>query len=1129
MKAKNTSSTVRLQLEALEPRKAPSASPWLVENFDSTSLGSLPWDWSQWSSSGYQAFRVGSDPTGSGGHDLAASASISNLTSRAWANTLTPADVQVSANVYVDSLIPAQVLLRGTGLNTATPIYYALSVTRGLQLQLLRVIDGNPAVLATAQSANYVSGTWVRITLASQGSSLQGQVYRPDTGQYLSSNGQWQSAPAWALTRIDTAITGTGLAGLARSAGTTGTVSFDNFAVDNFSTVWSKVDENFDHTPAGTLPAGWTQWSTTGNAVFETSSANALSPPNGLLSSVPTSSTSGRAWLDSVGPADVQASAAIFVNNLVPAQVLVRGNGLDTPSPTYYAVSIWRGIEVQLLRVIDGNAAWLAQVQSNDWVSGQWIQVGLSVSGSMLRVQIFRLDKALYLNSAGQWQAQQTWAISRPDTAITGAGEVGVARAAGVTGTVTFDDFSTAPFFVDTNPPTVTITGPQAGATLAGMTAVQVLATDDVGVAKVEFYLDNLLAAVQTGAPYSWNFDTAHAANGWHSLTVLAYDWSGNVGQASLSINVQNGLAVPFIPRHYPHIRIAELAYSGNPMGYFEDQLLRNSVDLVVPDNIYLSHIAAVAPNTPRLSYLNVSNLYLSLLTSWLNYADSHGLSREEAFYHVPQATSFTGDSPSSQPVKWFWAVFQGAWTWTDWTYQAHEGYWPGVPFASTGQSLVIGYPDRFREINLTLSYGAANGWSSVLEYPVSVDSLGRPTAWGYLNALANTTGGLTRSGQILFDPPSNWVPASINGSARFYFVRFRTTVGGTAPVARSILGRDYVGANGTTWGVIPAFDTAADWDHDGYLNDAEYAHRAWGKNARFLYESRMFYGNYGQMRFVSNPSDQGYRNWAADYAVQYLNSLPLATGLFMDNSGGMPPFNVGATIEPVTNFAADYGSLLRTIGRAIAPRWILANTAGGGTTADAVASQIPAYYEEFAIRPLANNYQQFLDLAATVARRAASSGAPYAILDSLPAGGSPADPRTQLATLAYYYLLANPANTFLDFFGGYEPASSWTRHWVPAAAFNIGQPLGPWSLFASGRDPDNWALTYQGYRRQFSNALVLYKPLSFGNNVTGTTSNNTATTFSLGRGYHPLNADGTLGPVVSSITLRNGEGAILI
>ena len=46
--------------------------------------------------------------------------------------------------------------------------------------------------------------------------------------------------------------------------------------------------------------------------------------------------------------------------------------------------------------------------------------------------------------------------------------------------------------------------------------------------------------------------------------------------------------------------------------------------------------------------------------------------------------------------------------------------------------------------------------------------------------------------------------------------MRFATTAGGTAPVAKTILGRDYVNARGTTSGVIPAFDASADLNHDG-------------------------------------------------------------------------------------------------------------------------------------------------------------------------------------------------------------------------------------------------------------------------------------------------------------------------
>src|SRR5205807_9915166 len=61
----------------------------------------------------------------------------------------------------------------------------------------------------------------------------------------------------------------------------------------------------------------------------------------------------------------------------------------------------------------------------------------------------------------------------------------------------------------------------------------------------------------------------------------------------------------PDVPRHYPHIRIALLAYHGNPMGAFEDRLLRESVDLVVAEASYLQHIQQVAPKTPALIYTN--------------------------------------------------------------------------------------------------------------------------------------------------------------------------------------------------------------------------------------------------------------------------------------------------------------------------------------------------------------------------------------------------------------------------------------------------------------------------------------------------------------------------------------------
>ena len=111
------------------------------------------------------------------------------------------------------------------------------------------------------------------------------------------------------------------------------------------------------------------------------------------------------------------------------------------------------------------------------------------------------------------------------------------------------------------------------------------------------------------------------------------------------------------------------------------------------------------------------------------------------------------------------------------------------------------------------------------------------------------------------------------------------------------------------------------------------------------------------------------------------------------------------------------------------------------------------------------------------------------------------------------------------------SPGTSWTQHWSPAAAYNIGQPMGEWSLFATGTDPSNSSLMYRVYQRQYSNALVLYKPLAYAPGASSSASLGwqTATVHYLGGWYRPLHADGTLGAPVNTVSLRNGEGAILV
>jgi hypothetical protein len=455
------------------------------------------------------------------------------------------------------------------------------------------------------------------------------------------------------------------------------------------------------------------------------------------------------------------------------------------------------------------------------------------------------------------------------------------------------------------------------------------------------------------------------------------------------------------------------------------------------------------------------------------------------------------------------------------------------IRFGGKGQSLYLGYTERFREINFNLAGGASRGWSAVLEYATRADSTGRPTGWTRLPTLSDGTGGFTHSGRIMFDPPKDWKPAVVGATDRLFYVRLRTISAGQAPVARTILGRDYVGAQGGKRGVIPAFDSSADLDHDGYLNDVEYAHRARGRDARFAYESRVFFGTYGQMRPATNPSNAAFRAWLIDYHQRFLKSHPLAGGFFIDNSGGKVPVTGSDVLENTASYTTDYATMLRGLEQAVAPRWALVNTANGTSSTNTIVGQTSAYFEEFALRPLAHTYQQFEDLANAIARRQTvnSTQPPIAVLDSLPAGGLPTDPRTQMATLAYYYLLADPKYTFLDLYGGFEPSTAWSRHWIPAVAYNVGTPKSDWKLFATGRDPANYGLTYRVYERDYTNAMILYKPLSYSSSrgTKGTLGGNTAATFQLNGHYRPLHADGSLGAPVTSVSLRNGEGAILI
>lgn len=95
----------------------------------------------------------------------------------------------------------------------------------------------------------------------------------------------------------------------------------------------------------------------------------------------------------------------------------------------------------------------------------------------------------------------------------------------------------------DTQAPTISITSPASNASLSGTVGITANASDNVGVTKVEFYLDNALKTTDTASPYSYSLDTTTVTNSAHTLSVKAYDAAGNVGTASIVVNVNNSTA----------------------------------------------------------------------------------------------------------------------------------------------------------------------------------------------------------------------------------------------------------------------------------------------------------------------------------------------------------------------------------------------------------------------------------------------------------------------------------------------------------------------------------------------------------------------------------------------------------
>jgi hypothetical protein len=100
----------------------------------------------------------------------------------------------------------------------------------------------------------------------------------------------------------------------------------------------------------------------------------------------------------------------------------------------------------------------------------------------------------------------------------------------------------------DKTAPSISITAPAPSATVSGTLNVTASASDNVGVASVQFQVDGANAgAPETAAPYGFAWDTTKVANGAHQLDAIAKDAAGNTTTSAIvSVTVNNAAAKSF-------------------------------------------------------------------------------------------------------------------------------------------------------------------------------------------------------------------------------------------------------------------------------------------------------------------------------------------------------------------------------------------------------------------------------------------------------------------------------------------------------------------------------------------------------------------------------------------------------
>jgi len=191
----------------------------------------------------------------------------------------------------------------------------------------------------------------------------------------------------------------------------------------------------------------------------------------------------------------------------------------------------------------------------------------------------------------------------------------------------------------DTTKPNVIITSPANNSTVSWTITIQATATDNVGVVKVEFYIDSNKVGEDTSTPYEYNWNTTSYTNGTHTITAKAYDNAGNIGESAIvTVNINNA------PRA---VLIDDIHQNSDTFGGYSVTQVYATLISKLQSMGYMVRLASVVGFNPSISNYSI----VLLPVPFLPYSDSE-IQALVSFVNAGGKLIMQGDSYSGDPTN---------------------------------------------------------------------------------------------------------------------------------------------------------------------------------------------------------------------------------------------------------------------------------------------------------------------------------------------------------------------------------------------------------------------------------------------------------------------------------------------